>query len=85
MQVDPMPVEGLTQKLKKDGRKTSCSSQLYFTMPAGTRRRKLYLEDLGQEGRCEECCMLDDNIITLVLIGNRKLVQKLIGWLTDLY
>lgn len=37
----------------------------------------LYLEDLGQDGGCEACCVLDDDVVTLILIGNLQLIQEL--------
>ena len=43
-----------------------------------------HLENLGKQCGCEQSCVLDHDIVTLVIVGNIELVQKLMGWLPDL-
>lgn len=43
-----------------------------------------YRQDLGQQCGCEEGGMLDDNIVTLVLVWYIQLIQQVMGWLAHL-
>ena len=42
-----------------------------------------HLEDLRQQGRGEEGGMLDNNIVSLVLVRDLELVQEVVGRLAD--
>ena len=42
-------------------------------------------KDLGQQGGCEEGGVLDDHIVTLILVGHIQLIQQVVGGLADLH
>lgn len=37
-----------------------------------------HLEDLGEDGGCEEGGVLDDHIVALILVGDIELVQEVV-------
>lgn len=42
-------------------------------------------KDLGQQGGCEEGGVLDDHVVTLILVGHIQLIQQVVGGLADLH
>ncbi len=43
-----------------------------------------HLEDLREEGGGHLCSVLDNDVVTLVLVGDGQLIQELVCWLADL-
>lgn len=44
-----------------------------------------YRKDLGQQSGGEQGCMLDDYVVTLILVGHIQLIQQVVGGLAHLH